>query len=412
MRPVEGAIIADRFQLIRELGHGAMGSVWLAHHLTLEVRCAVKFIAGEFVSDPKYRAQFHLEAHTVAKVQSPHVVRVLDHDICGDAPYIALEYLDGEDLRARLLRERRLSPLATHKVVSQIARGLSKAHAAGIVHRDLKPENIFFAREGDEEVVKLLDFGTAKWGSLSVQAGADERLEGLIGTPEYMSPEQACGGTVDHRSDFWSLAVVAYECLTGRFAFEGASIAELLSRITRGALPVPSEFAPQLPPAVDDWWARAVSRNIDARFQSAGALADALGHALGLSDARAEETLSPPAPIAQRRRRGRAPWLRLSLASAALGVAFTFAIAGRPAAPNAGTRRAAVAAPRAVEMPAGAPRPALVRVDVLVPRPVPGPPPFRMAKHPAQLAPRFDSGRGASPGVACHCPVPQGGGRC
>jgi serine/threonine protein kinase len=142
--PAEGEIIANRFRLIRELGRGSMGTVWLAHHLTLEVPCAIKFIVAEGTDDPNYRTRFHIEARTIAQVQSPHVVRVLDHSLSDDAaPYIAMEFLDGEDLWSRLHRVGRLDPRATYDIVCQVARGLSKAHGAGIIHRDLKPENVF-----------------------------------------------------------------------------------------------------------------------------------------------------------------------------------------------------------------------------------------------------------------------------
>jgi serine/threonine protein kinase len=253
-----------------------MGLVWLAYHLTLEVRCAVKFIVDKAVRDPRYRSQFHLEARAIAQVRSPHVVRVLDHEVCDDVPYIAMEFLEGEDLGARLQRVGRLDPRATYRIVSQVAHGLGKAHAAGIVHRDLKPENVFLAREDDEEVVKLLDFGIAKLDSVGGQAG------GLVGTPEYMSPEQTRGvhEGVDHRSDLWSLAVIAYQCLTGRLPFEAGTLPELFARITVQSPPLPSTVVQDLPPAVDWWWARGTSRTPDERFQSARELADAFGEAI------------------------------------------------------------------------------------------------------------------------------------
>jgi serine/threonine-protein kinase len=281
--PAEGDIIANRFRLVRELGRGSMGTVWLAHHLALEVPCAIKFIVSESSNNPTYRARFHIEARTIAQLQSPNVVRVLDHSLGDDAaPYIAMEFLDGEDLWSRLLREGRLSARATYKVVSQVARGLAKAHAAGISHRDLKPENIFLAREGEEEVVKLLDFGVAKWKAPSPL----DKTEGLVGTPEYMSPELARGAAgADHRSDLWALAVVAYQCLTGQLPFAGESLVEILAHITVGPIPVPSEIASHVSSDFDRWWARATSRTIEERFQSALELSDALGETLGLNEA-------------------------------------------------------------------------------------------------------------------------------
>jgi serine/threonine protein kinase len=283
--PAEGDIIANRFRLVRELGGGSMGTVWLAYHLTLEVACAVKFIVSEGTNDPNYRARFHIEARTIAQLQSPNVVRVLDHAIGDDLPpYIAMEFLEGEDLWARLQRVGRLDARATCAIVSQAARGLSRAHAAGIIHRDLKPENIFLAREGDAEVVKLLDFGIARWTALPGFEG-----EGLVGTPEYMSPEQACGAAdADCRSDLWSLAVTTYQCLTGQLPFSGGSIPEILAHIALGPAPMPSDVAPYLSSNFDRWWSRATARTIGERFQSASELADALGAALGTTERRKE----------------------------------------------------------------------------------------------------------------------------
>jgi serine/threonine-protein kinase len=291
----EGDIIANRFRLTRELGRGAMGTVWLAWHLTLEVPCAVKFIVREGASDAAYRARFNVEARATARLHSPHVVRVLDHSLGEDvAPYIAMEFLDGEDLRARLVRVGRLSARATYDVVSQVARGLGHAHAAGIVHRDLKPENIFFAREGEDEVVKILDFGIAKW---QARLPTDEP-EVLMGTLEYISPEMARGAAgADHRSDLWALSVVAYECLVGRMPFTGESLDAVLATIRAGEVPVPSEVAPHVAPEFDGWWARATSSAIDKRFPSALHLARALGQALGFAEAAPTATLPPPAEL-------------------------------------------------------------------------------------------------------------------
>jgi serine/threonine-protein kinase len=291
--PAEGEIIANRFRLVRELGRGSMGTVWLAHHLTLEVPCAIKFIVTEGTDDPNYRTRFHIEARTIAQVQSPNVVRVLDHSVSDEAaPYIAMEFLEGEDLWSRLHRVGRLDPSATYEIVSQVARGLSKAHGAGIIHRDLKPENIFLAREGEEEVVKLLDFGIAKWQAPSLL----DETEGLVGTPEYMSPELARGAAgADCRSDLWALSAIAYQCLTGQLPFAGDSLTETLDAITIGAVPVPSEVAPHVSRNFDRWWAQATSRAIDQRFQNAFELADALGETLGFTAVRRGESTPPRA---------------------------------------------------------------------------------------------------------------------
>jgi serine/threonine-protein kinase len=378
MSPAEGDVIASRFQLVRKLAQGGMGSVWLANHLTLEVRCAVKLIAAEVVNNPKYIAQFHIEARAIAQVQSRHVVRVLDHDMGGDVPYIAMEFLDGEDLRTRLGREGRLGPHATYVLVSQIARGLSKAHAAGIVHRDLKPENVFLTEEDGEVVVKVLDFGVATWAAalLSTSGGS---AEGLVGTPEYMSPEQTRGtGSVDQRADVWALAVIAFECLTGRLPFEGATLSEIFGRITAEAPLAPSEIAPDLPPGVDGWWLRAVSKGIDGRFQSARELACAFGDTLGI-DGAGTSTIPPPLPetlpegllpIAAEgswhrrlRRRGH------PVAALGLMVVLVLPFADRAYGRGGRSDAAAFQAHHAEEVTGKAPRPTMARVEVAASRP-------------------------------------------
>ncbi len=264
-----------------------MGTVWLAEHLTLNVRCAVKFMTGEAMRDPSFATRFELEARAIAQLNSPHVVRVLDHDTHEGTPFIAMECLQGEDLGARIKRLGRIDAAATYRIVSQVANGLAKAHAAGIVHRDLKPENIFIAQDDDwegGEVAKLLDFGVAKMTGLgtcdsavkSTQAGS------LVGTPAYMSPEQARGvDVVDHRSDLWSLAVVAFECLTGKLPFDGPALGEVFAKILFEPLPVPSKVDRACTSAFDCWWTKAAARNADYRFSSARDLADALGRALG-----------------------------------------------------------------------------------------------------------------------------------
>jgi serine/threonine-protein kinase len=200
-----------------------------------------------------------------------------------------MEYLEGDDLWMRLQRVGRLSPGDTYVIASQIARGLCRAHGAGIIHRDLKPENVFLAKEGDETIVKLLDFGIAKWTVSPFDEG-----DGLIGTPEYMSPEQARGALeVDYRADLWALAVIVYQCLTGTLPFTGETVAATLAQVTAGAIPVPSRVAPGVPAGFDLWWAHAAAPNIDDRFQGAPELAEALGKALGFSSGRAEEATAP-----------------------------------------------------------------------------------------------------------------------
>jgi serine/threonine-protein kinase len=277
-----GLIVANRFRLVRKLGEGGMGAVWFAQHVGLETPCAVKFIHADVAEAEGVRARFEREARIAAQLRSPHVVQVLDYGLSDGIPYLAMEYLDGEDLAHRLARQNQLSARETVAVVSQVARALTRAHAAGLVHRDLKPENVFIVRDDDAELVKVLDFGIAK--TQTTQIDAKTRTGAILGTPHYMSPEQAQGvKTVDHRSDLWALGVITYRSIVGRLPFQSDALGDLLMRIIVHPLPVPSQVTSGLPSSFDAWWARAAARDPAQRFQSAKELAESLATALGLS---------------------------------------------------------------------------------------------------------------------------------
>jgi serine/threonine protein kinase len=357
-----------------------MGTVWLANHLTLDVPCAVKFMTGEATRDPNYVARFELEARAIAKLTSPNVVRVLDYDVHEGMPFIAMECLQGEDLGARLQRVGRLDAPTTYRIISQVAHGLAKAHAAGVIHRDLKPDNIFLAVEDEGEVAKLVDFGIAKLTGTSTADGLSSSTQAgsLIGTPAYMSPEQARGvSDLDHRSDLWSLAIIAFECLTGKLPFESNSLGDLFAKILFEPIPIPSEIAPDSSsPALDRWWVRAASRPVAERFGSAIELADALGRALGVVEdvretLRARDFEVPPLsnrpPVVPRKRMSKALVAALAITIAPFALMLTSGrIDARPtaarsvSAPSAAIAYARVDAPPAEEVtlaaaPAAAP---------------------------------------------------------
>ncbi|HVJ17787.1 MAG TPA: serine/threonine-protein kinase [Polyangiaceae bacterium] len=292
----ESVVVAARYQLLRKLGEGGMGSVWLAHDLSLDARCALKLIDHDKRSDPEVRLRFAREARAAAQVRSTHVVDVFDHGEWEGVPFIAMEYLVGEDLGERLERCGRLDADTTYRVVAQVARALTRAHAAGIVHRDLKPENVFLVREEEGELCKVLDFGIAKFDSYSLKDHAT-KSGSLLGTPCYVSPEQARGEPVDHRSDLWSLAVIAFHCLTGRLPFQSQGLGLLLAQVIYARLPLPSEIDPALPAALDAWWLRAASRDPEQRFQSARDLAEGLGSALGAAPLPSTPSSFPPPPV-------------------------------------------------------------------------------------------------------------------
>jgi serine/threonine-protein kinase len=282
MQLVPNLVIADRFRLNRVIGRGGMGSVWHATHLGLDIPCAVKFIEGNYAAVPEAQTRFEREAKAAAHLRSPHVVQILDHGVWQGVPYLAMEMLEGEDLGQRLKRVERLPPKDLCVIVSQVARALTKAHSLGIVHRDLKPDNIFLVRDDDREIAKVLDFGIAKL--TGAVEGSSTKTGAMLGTPYYMSPEQAQGTkAVDHRSDLWSMGVIVFRALTGALPFESTAIGDLLMRIIVGPIPVPSLGAPWLPPSFDRWWAKAASRDPSQRFQSARELADDLLLAFGHS---------------------------------------------------------------------------------------------------------------------------------
>jgi len=291
-----GSIIADRYCLLRKLGAGGMGSVWLAHDQSLDSQCAVKLVDPEKAADEEVRIRFEREAKAAAQIRGANVVDIFDHGVWDGTPFIVMEYLEGEDLGARLDREGALDAEQTYQIVSQVARALVRAHAAGIVHRDLKPENIFLVPGDDQEVAKVLDFGIAKHEQYSL-AGKTTKTGSFMGTPYYMSPEQARGRAIDWRSDLWALGVIAYQCLNGRPPFESEALGELMGMIIYDPIPAINVGAPGLPDALELWWQRAVSRDRDLRFQSAKEMADSFGEAIETSKQMLVPSIAPRAAL-------------------------------------------------------------------------------------------------------------------
>lgn len=262
-----------------------MGVVWRAEHTRLGSPVAVKLLHDAVAAQPDAGPRFLREARACAAIRGPHVVQVLDFGLEDGTPYIAMELLEGEPLRERLELEKTLSPASTARILGQVAKGIGRAHRHGIVHRDLKPANIHLCpdEDGGEEVVKVLDFGLAKLVEGTPLGGGPLTVTGAImGTASYMSPEQARGRMdLDHRADLWSLAIIAFQCLTGRLPLTGRTEADLLVNICTEPMPRPSAVTPGLPAAFDAWFARGTRRAPDERFQSASEMAEALRAALG-----------------------------------------------------------------------------------------------------------------------------------
>ena len=276
-------LVAGKYRLVRQIGGGGMGSVWQAQHVSLGTPVAIKFIDADPGHASAAAARFQTEAHAAASLRSKHAIKVFDHGALADGrAYLVMEMLVGESLETRLQRVGRLSLREAAHLIQQIARALSEAHDKGIAHRDLKPDNIFLVRDDDEGTVvaKLLDFGIAKVRG----AAAHTKMGALLGTPAFMSPEQACGlTTVDGRSDLWSLGVIVFRCVTGALPFGGSKLGERLLNICSAPVPLPSVVRPGLPREFDEWMARALQRDPAQRFQSASELSAALAVIAGVS---------------------------------------------------------------------------------------------------------------------------------
>jgi serine/threonine protein kinase len=272
----KGTIIAGKYRIEEPLARGGMGSIWVARHIQLDVLVAVKFIDPDFAATAEGRLRFEREARSAAMLHSPHVVQIHDYGVEYETPYLAMELLQGEDLSTRLKREGRLSMAESAKVAIHVSKALRRAHDAGIIHRDLKPSNIFIVHgnDEDEELIKVLDFGVAKRLSLGSTNEDETKGGSLIGSPRYMSPEQARRNReIDHRSDLWSLGVILFRAVTGQLPFPGDEIGDVIVKICSDPVPIASELSPDLAPEVDRFFIKALARDPVDRFQTARELA-------------------------------------------------------------------------------------------------------------------------------------------
>lgn len=262
-----GQVLSGRYQLLRLLGKGGMGTVWKARHLQLGTDVAVKLVEPRPDNREDTHARFVREARAAASIQSRNIVRVTDFGKDGDQLYLVMEYLEGETLAARLDRVGTLTPHQTVEVLAGVARALEKAHRAHIVHRDLKPENIFISTTEEDEVAKILDFGVAH-----IQAAPDTTsitmAGAMVGTPYYMSPEQVRGErAITPRSDVWAFSIIAYECLVGQRPFEADTLGAAFVAICTQPFPRPSSLR-AVPIGFDEWFERGTARSEEDRFQT------------------------------------------------------------------------------------------------------------------------------------------------
>ena len=277
-----GRILGDRYRILSRLGQGGMGSIYLAEHVTLGKRMAVKVLRPEYSRDAELLDRFQHEARAASQIGQENIVEVFDfgHTPEGEA-YFVMEALDGESL-ARILHRDGPMPLARAvPVFLQICRALGAAHQRGIVHRDLKPENVFVLRRNDgADFVKVLDFGIAK-GPGTPDSKRLTKAGSIIGTPEYMSPEQASSNVIDQRSDVYAFGVLAYETLTGRLPFDGDTpLATLMKHQSDAPVP-PRRLRPELPPEVEQIVLRALVKRPEGRQQSMEELSAELSRLAG-----------------------------------------------------------------------------------------------------------------------------------
>src|SRR5919108_2965107 len=292
------AALAPDYEVDRVLGTGGMGAVFLGRDLTLDRRVAVKVVAPELASSPALRQRFLREARTIARLRHSNIVDVYTAGEAHGLLYFVMQYVQGESLRDYLEREKRVSPARAAVILRDLAGALAYAHAEGIIHRDIKPENVLIDERSG--TAHLTDFGVAR----ALEA-TDERMTGtglVVGSPRYMSPEQAAGEReLDGRSDIYSLGLVGYEMLAGEPTFSGASPVSVIAKQITEVPPPVATRADGVPPALAHAIDRAVAKDPNERWQTAGEMAAALSETAPLRPA--HRATAPPPPAARRRRR-------------------------------------------------------------------------------------------------------------
>jgi serine/threonine protein kinase len=309
---VVGELIADRYELEELVGTGGMSSVYRAHDSLLERHVALKVMHEQLLNEGDHVERFRREARLAAQLSHPNIVTVIDRGEQEGRQFIVFEYVEGENLKALIEREAPLPEQEAIELALQIADGLAFAHAHGLVHRDVKPQNVLLTDDGR---TKVTDFGIAR--SIDVHHGLTQTGT-VMGTSDYISPEQARGGPVDACSDIYSLGAVLYELLTGDVPFHGDNFVSVAMRHINDPPPSVREQRPELSPRLDAAIRTAMAKDRDDRFPSMEAFAAELRACLadtdGLGVGASDQTLVAPGPRRRpRRRRQRAPMERPSI---------------------------------------------------------------------------------------------------
>ncbi len=293
-----GQVLLGRYQLCRVVADGGMGRVYEAHDRGADRRVAIKLLHPEVAREPISVERFRREFEVNHELSHPHIVDVMGFEATPDGRYaLIMEFLVGEELRALLKREGSLSPPRLVRMLSQVALGMDFAHSRQWVHRDLKPDNLFLCQTPTGDVTKVLDFGSVK--DRKADAKQLTVMGTTIGSPFYMSPEQAQGfASLDHRADVWAMAAICYECITGQVPFRGPNGPSTLLAILGSEPEPPSEWVVTDGPALDTALLAGLQKDPGQRTSTIGALADDVGHALGLAGSHERWALEPEANLA------------------------------------------------------------------------------------------------------------------
>lgn len=291
-----GQVFGEKYKLVRLLGTGGMGAVYEASHLVINRRCAVKVLHPAVAHDPDIVRRFIVEAKAASAIGHRGIVDIYDVGTTGDgAPYLVMEFLGGSSLSFYLGDGRKLATSWSLDVAIQTLQALGVAHARGIIHRDLKPDNLNISQEyGLPPVVKVLDFGISKMAQARAATDQTTRTGTVLGTPQYMAPEQAAGERdVDYRLDLYAVGAILYECLCGRPPFQGDNVNQLLVKILMEDFPKPTDLNPSLPLGLDAAILKAMARSPRDRFTTAEEMVKALARFLPASH-RARMGISMP----------------------------------------------------------------------------------------------------------------------
>ena len=269
--PYVGTVLCDRYRIQQKIGAGGMGAVYLAEHIVIERKVAIKILSQDFATKADLVQRFIQEARAAARIGHENIVEVYDFgETASGSVFFAMEYLEGRDLASLIQQKGALQAPQVKHIVGQMCKALAAAHGKGIVHRDLKPENVYLIdKDGRTDFVKILDFGIAKINNVEEGGGRQTRAGMIFGTPEYMSPEQAGGEVPDHRVDIYALGCIIYEMLTGKVPFHAETFMGTLTKHMFEMPEAPSRRARwPVPPDVEAICLKAMEKDRDRRFQT------------------------------------------------------------------------------------------------------------------------------------------------